>query len=50
MSPDRIQARIRAQLDLGAPDLETHVLAAELAALASRARERLALRLREEIA
>ncbi len=41
MSPDRIQARIRAQLELGAPDLETHVLAAELAALASRARERL---------
>ncbi len=41
MSPDRLQARIRAQLDLGAPDLETHVLAAELAALAARARERL---------
>ncbi len=41
MSPDRLQARIRAQLELGAPDLETHVLATELAALAGRARERL---------
>ena len=41
MTPDRLQARIRAQLDLGSPDLETHVLATELAALAARARERL---------
>ncbi len=41
MTPDRLQARIRAQLDLGAPDLETHVLATELAALGARARERL---------
>jgi len=41
MLPDRLQARIRAQLALPAPDLEARVLAAELAALTARARERL---------
>jgi hypothetical protein len=41
MLPDRLQARIRAQLELPAPDLEARVLAAELVALATRARERL---------
>lgn len=41
MLPDRLQARIRAQLALPAPDLEARVLAAELAELAGRARERL---------
>lgn len=41
MLPDRLQARIRAQLALPSPDLEARVLAAELASLANRARERL---------
>jgi hypothetical protein len=41
MVPERLQARIRAQLALPAPDLEARVLAAELVALAARARERL---------
>ena len=41
MLPDRLQARIRAQLALPAPDLEARVLAGELAGLTGRARERL---------
>lgn len=41
MLPDRLQARIRAQLALPSPDLEARVLATELVALAGRARERL---------
>ena len=41
MLPDRLQARIRAQLTLPAPDLEARVLAGELAELTGRARERL---------
>lgn len=41
MLPDRLQARIRAQLALPSPDLEARVLASELAGLAGRARERL---------
>lgn len=41
MLPDRLQARIRAQLALPAPDLEARVLAGELVGLAARARERL---------
>lgn len=41
MLPDRLQARIRAQLELPSPDLEARVLATELAELGNRARERL---------
>lgn len=41
MTPDRLHARIRAQLELPSPDLEARPLAAEVAALAARARERL---------
>ena len=41
MTPDRLQARIRAQIELTTPDLEAHLLATEYVSLATRARERL---------
>ncbi len=41
MSPERLIARIRLQLELGTPDLESRSLAAEYASLCSRVRERL---------
>ena len=41
MSPERLIARIRLQLELGNPDLESRSLASEYAALCARARERL---------
>ncbi|MFM7398310.1 MAG: hypothetical protein ACKO4N_05000, partial [Verrucomicrobiota bacterium] len=41
MSPERLIARIRLQLELGNPDLESRSLASDYAALCSRARERL---------
>lgn len=41
MSPERLIARIRLQLELGTPDLESRSLASEYAALCGRARERL---------
>jgi hypothetical protein len=41
MQTDRLIARIRGQLELGAPDLEARSLAGEYAALCARARERL---------
>ncbi len=41
MSPERLIARIRLQLELGLPDLESRALASEYAALCARARERL---------
>lgn len=41
MSPERLIARIRLQLELGTPDLESRSLASEYAGLCARARERL---------
>lgn len=41
MSPERLIARIRLQLELGTPDLESRSLASEYASLCARARERL---------
>lgn len=41
MTPDRLQARIRAQIELTTPDLEAHLLATEYVNLTGRTRERL---------